>query len=103
MIAVFAYDVDPAGRERFEDVYGPDGAWAALFRGADGYLGTELHRSREAPGRYLVLDRWASAEAYERFLERHRESYDRLSAETEALYERETLVGRFDAVPPSAV
>ena len=46
--AVFAYEVEPAGAAAFEAVYGADGEWARYFRGADGYLGTELWRGPPA-------------------------------------------------------
>ena len=95
MVSIFEYEVEPAGRERFERAYGPDGEWAAFFRTGDGYLGTELHRSEGDPARYLVLDRWTSAEAYSAFLDEHRSEYDDRSRATAALYRREIVVGRF--------
>ena len=63
MIAlVFSYEVrDVAG---FERVYGPDGDWARFFAGRVGYIGTELPARRRDAGRYLVIDRWESADAY---------------------------------------
>ena len=66
MIAlVFSYEVRETGE--FERVYGPDGDWAQFFSGAAGYIGTELLRDVELPSRYLVIDRWESAEAYNTF------------------------------------
>src|SRR5581483_10942523 len=66
MIAlVFSYEVrEPEG---FERAYGADGEWAQFFRHGPGYIGTELLRDVEIPGRYLVVDRWESAEAYNAF------------------------------------
>src|SRR6185436_127927 len=64
IVSVFAYTVDPAGREAFERVYGPDGEWARFFVGAEGYLGTELLLGDE----YLVIDRWSSEATYDAFL-----------------------------------
>ena len=50
------------GREgEFEGAYGPDGDWANFFRSGEGYLGTELMRDLETPGRYVTIDRWTSA------------------------------------------
>ena len=92
--AVFSYEVaEPAA---FEAVYGPEGEWARFFGGGAGYLGTELLRSADG---YLVIDRWASREAYAAFLASHREEYARRSAEAERLYEREERLGSFDATP----
>ena len=88
--AVFSYEV--SDRAAFERAYGPDGEWAAFFRGGEGYLGTELLASGDG---YLLIDRWASREAYECFLAEHREEYDRRSAAAEALYVREERIGEF--------
>jgi hypothetical protein len=93
--AVFAYDV--AERGAFERVYGPDGECAAFFRGGAGYLGTELLAAGD--GRSLLIDRWASRDAYEAFLATHREEYERRSAETAGLYLREERVGEFETAP----
>lgn len=95
---VYEYQVDPACVARFEDIYGPDGQWARFFRGAAGYLGTELLRDPTRPGRYLVIDRWSSAEAAARFLADRAEDYERRSRETAHLYLRELRLGAFDAV-----
>ena len=34
-----------------------------------GYIGTELLKDVEIPGRYLVIDRWDSSDAYNAFVE----------------------------------
>ena len=52
----------------FEELYGPNGAWASLMTRADGYLGTELLRGDGGRGRYVTLDRWASGADHARFL-----------------------------------
>lgn len=102
MVIVFEYEVAPAERDRFEQVYARDGEWATFFRGGDGYLGSELYRSQHDPARYLVTDRWASTEAYEAFLEANRSEYERRSRATEALYRSESRIGRFPAEHPPA-
>jgi heme-degrading monooxygenase HmoA len=94
---VYEYQVDPARVARFEELYGPDGQWAR-FRGAAGYLGTELLRDATRPGRYLVIDRWISAQAAARFLAARGEEYERRSRDTARLYLREVRLGAFDAV-----
>ena len=99
--AVFAYEIAPGDAGAFEAAYGPDGDWARFFRLDDGYLGTEL--LREAGGlRYVVIDRWRSAAAYEAFLAAHRDEYARRSRSAERLYREETVVGRFDVLPGPA-
>jgi heme-degrading monooxygenase HmoA len=93
---VFVYDArDPAD---FERVYGPDGAWAEFFRGGDGYVGTELLRDVETLGRYLVVDRWDTREAYQAFVDAHRDEYMRRVDETVFHYEQELRVGTFENV-----
>lgn len=100
MIAlVFSYEVrDVAG---FERVYGPNGDWAQFFAGASGYIGTELLRDAETPGRYLVIDRWDSADAYNSFASAHREEYMRRVDDTRFYYDQELRFGTFENVWPT--
>src|SRR5207253_4663612 len=87
MIAlVFSYEARDPGE--FERVYGPEGDWAQFFRSGRGYVGTELLRDLENPGRYLVVDRWDSAEAYNAFVAAHRDEYVRRSDESAFHYEQ---------------
>jgi heme-degrading monooxygenase HmoA len=96
--AAFAYEVDPVAAGAFEAAYGPDGEWARFFRRGHGYLGTDLWcAADEEPRRYLLLDRWESASAYAAFLADHEDEYRRRSGAAEALYRRETALGRFEA------
>jgi heme-degrading monooxygenase HmoA len=92
----FLYEArDP---EEFEPAYGPDGEWAQFFREGQGYIGTELLRDVEQPGRYLVIDRWESIEAYNAFLAEHREEYVRRSDEMAFYYQQELRFGSFESV-----
>ena len=100
MIAlVFSYEARDA--VEFERVYGPDGEWAQFFRSGRGYVGTELLRDLESPGRYLVVDRWESAEAYNAFAAAHRDEYMRRSDETAFYYDQELRFGTFESVWPA--
>ena len=93
---VFSYESrDPA---EFERAYGPDGEWTAFFRTGRGYVGTELLQDVEAPGRYLVLDRWESREAYQAFVEERREEYMRHVDDTAFYYAAELRLGTFENV-----
>jgi len=93
---VFVYEArDPAD---FERVYGPEGEWAEFFRSGAGYVGTELLRDVETSGRYLVVDRWESREAYQAFVDAHRDEYMRRVDETVFHYEQELRVGTFENV-----
>ena len=97
MIAlVFRYEVRDAAD--FERVYGPDGEWAQFFSGGAGYIGTELLRDVEVPGRYLVIDRWESAETYNTFVAEHRDEYMRRVDDTAHNYEQELRFGTFENV-----
>jgi heme-degrading monooxygenase HmoA len=99
-VAVFAYEVDEGSTAAFEAAYGPSGEWARFFGQGTGYVGTELWRpAAESPGRYLVIDRWRSASAYESFLVEHEAAYRRRSEGAERLYRAESVVGRFAADP----
>jgi heme-degrading monooxygenase HmoA len=93
---VFSYEArDP---QEFERVYGPEGEWARFFRRGPGYIGTELLHDVEAPGRYVVIDRWESAEAYNAFVAEHREEYMRRVDETALHYAQELRIGTFENV-----
>ncbi len=118
MIAlVFSYEVVRDAAE-FERVYGTDGEWAEFFRQGRGYIGTELLRDVEgwagsaageagharpedrAPsargGRYLVIDRWESADAYNAFVAAHREEYMERVDATRFHHDSELRFGTFE-------
>ena len=97
MIAlVFSYEVREA--EAFERAYGPEGEWAQFFRQGEGYIGTEMLRDLEIPGRYLVVDRWETAEAYNAFAAANREEYMRRVDDTRFYYAQELRFGTFESV-----
>jgi heme-degrading monooxygenase HmoA len=93
---VFSYEVRE--RAEFERVYGPDGEWAEFFRQGRGFVGTELLRDVEAPGRYLVIDRWESAEAYNAFVAERREEYMERVDASRFHYDSELRFGTFESV-----
>lgn len=93
---LFSYEArDP---DEFERAYGPEGEWAEFFRGGAGFVGTELLRDVENPGRYLVIDRWESREAYQAFVEHRREEYMRRVDESAFHYDSELRFGTFENV-----
>ena len=99
--AVFSYEVDAGDAGAFEAAYGASGEWARFFEAGDGYLGAELLRATGSRRlRYVVIDRWRSAAAYDRFLADHESEYARRSRAGERLYVDETVVGRFEVVVP---
>ncbi len=97
MIAlVFRYEV--RDQATFEQAYGPEGDWARFFRQGRGYIGTELLHDVEEPERYLVIDRWESADAYNAFLAEHQDEYMRRSDESRFHYVQELRFGTFENV-----
>jgi heme-degrading monooxygenase HmoA len=97
MIAlVFTYEVrDP---EAFERVYGAEGEWAQFFRQGRGYIGTELLRDVEHATRYAVIDRWESADAYNAFVQQHRDEYMSRVDDTRFYHDQELRLGTFENV-----
>jgi heme-degrading monooxygenase HmoA len=93
---VFSYDIRDA--DAFERTYGPEGDWASFFAAGAGYIGTELLRDVEITGRYLVIDRWESAEHYNAFATEHRDEYMRRVDDTRFLYDQELRFGTFENV-----
>ena len=97
MIAlVFRYDVREP--EAFERAYGPEGDWAQFFRQGRGYIGTELLHDAEEDDRYLVIDRWESADAYNAFVAAHREEYMERVDATRFHYDSELRLGTFETL-----
>ena len=94
---VFSYEVVRDAAE-FERVYGMDGEWADFFRQGRGYIGTELLRDVEVPGRYLVVDRWESADAYNAFVAAHREEYMERVDASRFRYDSELRFGTFESI-----
>lgn len=78
----------------FLDAYGPDGAWARLFRRAGGFRGTELLPSTDETT-YVTIDRWDEAADWEAFLDSWRDEYGALDRACEGLTESEEDLGSF--------
>ena len=97
MLALF-FSYEARDHAEFEREYGPEGEWAGFFRRGDGYIGTELLRDVENRGRYLVVDRWDSREAYQQFVEEHRAEYMRRVDESAFYYDSELRFGTFENV-----
>jgi len=94
-VVVWEFHVKSVKRREFEKAYGPQGKWAELFRRNQAYIGTELIRDRETPGRYLTIDLWSSRGAYLRFKRRSAREYDEIDRRFQSLTESEVKVGEF--------
>ena len=57
--------------EEFEEAYGPEGDWAQFFRQGAATSAPSSCATSRSPSRYLVIDRWESADAYNAFLAEH--------------------------------
>ena len=90
----------PQHLDEFLSVYGPAGAWVALFRRASGYLDTELGRVAGRPGWYRTTDRWRSPEDHEAFLAAFGEAYRELDRRCEWLTLEERRVENRPALTP---
>jgi hypothetical protein len=95
--AVWEFQVKPESVAAFEKIYGPDGAWAQLFRQNTDYRGTEIIRDLDRPGRYLTLDHWTSLESLRRLKQDHYVEYEALDKQCESLTEREGFLGNFES------
>jgi quinol monooxygenase YgiN len=97
-VALWEFHVNPESISAFEATYGPTGAWAELFRQSPDYLGTDLIRDLNRPGRYLTLDRWTTRDALHSFKQAHHAAYQKLDEQCERLTEREISLGEFQRV-----
>lgn len=99
-VAIWEYRVKADHVADFEQIYSVNGAWAKLFRKADGFLGTELLRDPNAPRRYITIDRWDSSNHYGSFMSRWKTDYETLDTQCEGLTETESFVGKWETVFP---
>jgi heme-degrading monooxygenase HmoA len=79
----------------FEKAYGPQGEWAAFFKDAEGYRGTELLRDIQDSGQYITIDRWVSREAYDQFRKERLNEYKDMDERMKHLIEFESHVGSY--------
>ncbi len=101
-VIIWEYQVKHERLAEFEKIYGSHGQWVELFRKGTGFLGTELLHDEKYPYRYITLDRWRSAEDYEKFLLQWQTEYLALGEQCEDLTEHENLLGKFESILPLA-
>ncbi|MGD0629386.1 MAG: antibiotic biosynthesis monooxygenase family protein [Terracidiphilus sp.] len=94
-VVVWQFEISEEKVQAFEAAYGPDGAWAQLFRSSPSYLGTELLRDAYIPGSYLTIDRWASEADFRAFRKDHDAEYESLDRASDSLTSRETRIGAY--------
>ena len=94
-VIVWQFEIAEERTPAFEAAYGPEGAWAQLFRSSPNYLGTELLRDAYIPGSYLTIDRWASEDDLRAFRKNHDPEYESLDRSCDSLTSRETRIGAY--------
>ena len=97
-LRVWEFFVVAQRAEEFERVYGPSGEWAELFRRGAGYGGSTLQHDRAVPQRYITIDTWESAGAWDRFQAEHASEYEALDDRCRGLVLAEREIGQFDGV-----
>jgi heme-degrading monooxygenase HmoA len=98
-LRLWQFRAAPGQENEFEEAYGPEGAWAQLFRMDPGYLGTELLRAATGPRDYVTVDRWESPAAWTAFRELHADAYEKLDRQCERLCSLDARIGEFVALP----
>ena len=94
-VVVWQFEIAEEKVAAFEAAYGPEGAWAKLFRTSPNYLGTDLMRDAYIPGGYLTIDRWTSEEDFRAFRKDHDAEYESLDRSSDALTSRESRIGAY--------
>jgi heme-degrading monooxygenase HmoA len=94
-VALWEFEVKPGSEEKFEKVYGADGAWARLFVQDAAYRGTRLVKDVERERVYLTLDFWETREAYEKFKKENAGEYERIDREFEGMTVQEKNIGEY--------
>lgn len=94
-VVVWHFEIAEEKVAAFEAAYGPEGAWAQLFRSSPKYLGTELLRDAYVPGSYLTIDRWASEDDFRDFRKQNDQAYEALDRSSDDLTSRETRIGAY--------
>jgi heme-degrading monooxygenase HmoA len=94
-VVVWQFEIAEEKIAAFEAAYGPEGAWAQLFRSSTAYKGTELLHDAYIAGSYLTVDRWASEDDFRAFRKDHDSAYETLDRACDSLTSRETRIGAY--------
>jgi heme-degrading monooxygenase HmoA len=79
-VILWEFEVKPGNQVRFESAYGPDGAWAQLFKRDPHFRKTRLVQDPSRPLYYFTLDFWDSESSYRNFLDSNQAGYKELDA-----------------------
>jgi len=95
-VTLWEFEVKRGSEEIFEGLYGPEGAWAQLFRRDSRYRSTRLLRDTARRWLYVTLDFWDSREAHQEFARTHAVDYQALDDACQRLTTSETRIGSFE-------
>ena len=101
-VILWEFEVKPGNQECFQKAYGPEGAWAQLFRRHPHFRGTQLLRGPSHALRYFTLDFWDSETDYRSFLTANQAAYEELDSTFQELTLQERHVLSFVFDPPAA-
>jgi len=97
-VTIWEFQVQQSVAQEFENAYGPNGIWAALFRKGEGYIRTELLHNTDDHDRYMTIDYWTSRKAYENFRQQYADEYKIIDLKCESFTARESHIGSFTTV-----
>ena len=99
-LVLWEYEVKSGSEKQFENVYGPAGDWARLFRTDSYYRETRLLLDPFRSNVYLTLDFWTSRDSYEQFTSAHKAEYQAIDALGESLAASQRRLGAYEMVAP---
>ena len=84
-------------RAEFEEVFGLDGTWSRLLKGADGYLLTQVRCESPETRQYRVKDFWSWHRNFEIFRARFKPEFEQFLdwVVSERLIEKEEFLGAY--------
>ena len=97
-VRIWRFRPPEGGEQAFVEAYSGSGRWAELFRRGRGFCGTTLLEPAHPGGWWLTIDRWATADEFAAFTEKHGEQYRALDAELEGVAGEEEFVGAFNEI-----
>ena len=92
---IWRFRAKPHKSVEFQRTYSWKGPWAKLFGQSPEYQGTILLQDVSDPHAFVVIDRWASQDSFNRFREQFGPDYQRLDEQCRDLTDDETLIGVF--------
>lgn len=93
-VRIWRFRPPHGGEAAFAEAYGPQGEWARLFTGHEGFVATELWRA--ADGSFLTVDRWASEGDFVRFKQQSGNAYRALDELLEGIAGDEQFLGAYE-------